>query len=99
MDAQQTLTDLARAKVTFQLKAIQAAMGIETSQTANPTPNRSWDWQATGKDYEGGDPIGFGATPEQAVEDLLDSMEMEQCETCGDYHKDSVPFGCQTGDG
>ena len=99
-NTQQTLSDLARVKALFQLRAITATMGIKTSQTANPTPNRSWDWQATSKDYDGGDPIGFGGTPDQAVEDLLDSLELEQCGTCGDYHElDEVPFTCQTGYG
>lgn len=72
---QQLLNDLAKAKVTFQLKAIQTAMGIETSQTSNATPNRNWDWQATRTGYEGGDPIGHGPTREAAIEDLLTEEE------------------------
>ena len=44
---------------------------IITHQTANPTPNRGWDWAATRSGYEGGDPIGYGATRGAAIEDLL----------------------------
>ena len=46
-------------------------MTIERTQTANPTPNRDWDWQATYENYEEGDPIAYGATAELAEEALL----------------------------
>lgn len=72
-------------------------MEIIITQTANATPNRAWDYMATLKDYEGGDPIGLGATPGLAKEDL---MECLSCDICGDYHEvDNIPFGCQTEDG
>lgn len=37
---------------------------------AKPIPLRQFDWEATEDDYEGGDPIGFGATCEEAIADL-----------------------------
>jgi len=72
-------------------------MTIITSETRNPTPNRMLDWQATFKDYEGGDVCGYGETPELATEDLL---EQNRCNTCGDIHyPEPVPYLCKTGDG
>lgn len=50
-------------------------MNIITSQTANPTPNRNWDWQATFEGYDEGEPIGYGATPEEAIKELLDNPQ------------------------
>lgn len=38
-----------------------------------PIPVRSHDYRATFDSYEPGDPIGWGATPEAAVADLLDA--------------------------
>lgn len=72
-------------------------MTIITSQTRNPTPNRSLDWRACFKDYEGGDVQGFGETQELATEDLL---EQSRCNTCGDIHyPQPVPQNCKTGKG
>lgn len=72
-------------------------MSIIVSETRNPTPNRAWDYRATFEGYEGGDPQGFGATPELATEDLLEST---RCDICGDIHyPEPVPYSCQTGDG
>lgn len=71
--------------------------GIIISETANPTPNHTWDYSATFEDYEGGAPIGYGATPELAQEDLLEST---RCDICGDIHyPNPVPRSCQTGGG
>jgi hypothetical protein len=50
-------------------------MNIITSQTGNPTPNRDWDYSATLDGYEGGEPIGYGATPELATAELLEQIE------------------------
>lgn len=72
-------------------------MTIITSETRNPTPNRMLDWQAHFKDYEGGDVIGYGETPELATEDLL---ENNRCHTCGDIHyPEPVPMQCKSGKG
>jgi hypothetical protein len=39
------------------------------------SPNRDHEWVATRDSYEGGDPIGYGATPEDAHADLLDEED------------------------
>lgn len=41
-----------------------------------PVPTNRWDWSAVWTDYEPGDPIGYGATPEQALRDLREQVEM-----------------------
>lgn len=71
-------------------------MKINISQTANPTPNREWDYSATFEGYEGGDIQGLGATPAEAEENLL---EQTRCDVCGDIHDGDVPRECETGDG
>ena len=39
--------------------------------------HRSWDWCAVTDDYDGQetDPIGYGATPLEAIEQLLERLE------------------------
>ena len=44
---------------------------IETQHLNPPIPNRSWDWCAFFKGYEPGEPIGYGPTEQQAIDDLL----------------------------
>lgn len=59
---------------------------INTNYWAKPIPVRSFDWSATfdGYDpgepdgeggYSGGDTIGYGATEQDAVDDLLSQNE------------------------
>lgn len=48
---------------------------IITEHIRPPIPVRHCDWTATRDGYEPGDPIGYGATPEEAIEDLLDQEE------------------------
>ena len=38
---------------------------------------KRFDWCAISKNYEGGDPVGYGSTPEEALEDLLIEMEVQ----------------------
>jgi hypothetical protein len=40
-----------------------------------PIPIRCCDWSATLEGYDAGDPIGRGATPEEAEADLLEKLE------------------------
>jgi hypothetical protein len=40
-----------------------------------PIPIRCCDWSAVLDGYEGGDPIGYGATKEAAQADLLMQLE------------------------
>ena len=40
------------------------------------SPHRSWDWCAVTDDYDGqeDDPIGYGATPAEAVAILMEQL-------------------------
>jgi hypothetical protein len=35
-----------------------------------PIPSRDFDWEAVGDSYEGGDPIGYGSTEQEAINNL-----------------------------
>ena len=48
---------------------------IQISEEFPPIPTRAFDYRATFDGYEGGDPQGFGATPDAAVAELLDQVE------------------------
>ena len=48
---------------------------IVISEEFPPIPTRAFDYRATLDGYEGGDPQGFGATPDAAVAELLDQVE------------------------
>ena len=44
----------------------------------NPSsPHKSWDWCAVTDDYDGqeDDPIGYGSTPREAVDILMEQLE------------------------
>ncbi len=43
---------------------------IVTSYDPKPIPTRAFDWCAVFDGYDGGDPIGFGATEEAAIAEL-----------------------------
>ena len=50
-------------------------MTIKTSFVFPPIEDRSMDWNAVDADtYEGGSPMGFGKTEQEAVDDLLDQL-------------------------
>lgn len=49
---------------------------INTQYRAAPIPDRDMDWMATFDGYEPGEPIGYGATEQEAIDDLM--MEIEQ---------------------
>lgn len=58
---------------------------ILTAYWAKPIPRRDCDWSATYDDYEGGDgysepsgPIGFGATEQEAIDDLVENHPREE---------------------
>jgi hypothetical protein len=44
---------------------------IKTSYVYPPIPWRGFDWCATFGDYDLGDPQGFGATEQEAIDDLV----------------------------
>lgn len=73
-------------------------MKIRTDYIYPPIPIRSNDWTAVDSDtYDGADdsncPIGFGATEQEAIDDLKDAMcrdsgadvaaENGDCKSCG----------------
>lgn len=43
-----------------------------------PIPYRGADWTATFGDYDLGDPIGTGATADEAIADLMQEAEMDE---------------------
>lgn len=49
-------------------------MKINTRCIYPPIPLRSFDWEAVTDDYDGGDPIGFGRTEEEAIADLREQL-------------------------
>ena len=46
---------------------------IETDFWLKPIPDRRYDWTATRESYDGGDPIGHGATEQGAINDLKEN--------------------------
>lgn len=40
--------------------------------------NGSWDWVATEDNYDCDDPVGYGPTPQDALEDLLHAIECRE---------------------
>ncbi len=52
-------------------------MKIVTDHIHPPIPCRDFDWCAVTEDYDGesGDPIGYGATEQAAIDDLMQQME------------------------
>jgi hypothetical protein len=56
-------------------------MRVKTHYQLTPLPYRGFDWSAYDDEtYEGNGPVGYGATEEQAIADLMDQLEdAEQC--------------------
>jgi hypothetical protein len=50
---------------------------IEINFVYPPIPDRQFDWCATRKGYDEGDPMGYGRTPIAALAELI-SLEMER---------------------
>jgi hypothetical protein len=50
---------------------------IRTSFDVKPIPSRGFDWSATDGDYDLGDPIGWGATEQEAIADLRSQLDDE----------------------
>ena len=48
---------------------------IETHFEMPPIPDRSHDWSACREGYEPGDPLGYGATEREAINNLLDEED------------------------
>ncbi len=54
-------------------------MKIITEHIYPPIPNRNYDWSAVTDSYDEGEPIGYGKTEQEAIEDLKQQLE-EQCD-------------------
>lgn len=50
-------------------------MKIITHFEYPPIPVRHFDWSAVTDNYEGGAPIGWGATEQEAIADLTNQIE------------------------
>lgn len=48
---------------------------IITHYDPKPIPPRGFDWSAVTDDYEGGHPVGYGATEEAAIADLKAQLD------------------------
>ena len=48
---------------------------IITSHWLKPIPTKNFDWCATFDGYDEGDPIGYGATEQDAIDDLLEAAD------------------------
>lgn len=52
-------------------------MKIDITPIFPPIPARQWDYAASWSDRDEEDPSGFGATPEEAIQDLLELSDYE----------------------
>jgi hypothetical protein len=43
-----------------------------------PIPTRAWDYRATLEGYAPGDPIGWGASEDEAIADLAESLKLHE---------------------
>ena len=48
---------------------------VRTENIFPPIPVRAFDWSATFEDYEPGCPIGYGASEQDAIDDLMEQWE------------------------
>lgn len=49
---------------------------IHTHYEPPPIPVRSYDWSAVTDDYEPGDPVGYGPTEGEALDDLRSALAL-----------------------
>lgn len=56
-------------------------INIHVHYDPSPTPYRTMDWHAITDDYEEGHPVGYGATPREAVVDLMERLEAGEGES------------------
>ena len=57
-------------------------MKLKTGYEPPPIPDRRWDWYCYDEEnYEGGMPIGHGATEDEAIIDFYIRMELDGYET------------------
>lgn len=58
---------------------------IVTDYWPKPIPVRRFDWSATVEGYEGGDPIGYGISEIEAVDDLKEQLDDREIADCNDH--------------
>lgn len=51
---------------------------IVTSFSRKPIPTGNFDWCATFENYDEGDPVGYGATEQDAITDLLEAASLAE---------------------
>lgn len=51
---------------------------IKTYYDPKPIPHRDCDWTATFGDWDLGQPIGYGATEQEAMRDLVDNYDVPE---------------------
>lgn len=51
---------------------------IRTDRVYPPIPLRNHDWSAVTDNYDLGHPIGWGATEQAAIDDLIERLAEEQ---------------------
>lgn len=56
---------------------METGIDMKTTFLNPPIPIRCFDWTCVADDYEPGDPQGFGATEEDAINDYLEQMKNE----------------------
>ncbi len=64
-----------RLQLTYTPPECEGQQKIQTSPIFPPIHIRSLDWCATFDNYEPGQPIGHGATEQEAIEDLKAQVE------------------------
>ncbi len=60
-----------------ELPSVKRKRGIRVTHVYPLIPTRNHDWSAVYDDYEPSDPIGYGQTPQHAVDDLRNIEEDE----------------------
>ena len=54
------------------LRFVDMKREIETRHIYPPIPARQYDWEAIREGWDIGEPIGYGATEQEAINDLLE---------------------------
>lgn len=52
-------------------------MNIKTKYDPKPIPSRSHDWEAWDGDNEESSPVGYGASEQEAIDDLQQALGLE----------------------
>lgn len=58
-------------------------MRVVTIYDPPPIPDRRFDWKVIWDGYEGGDPMAFGSTEQEAIENFKELMGVTEVEVIG----------------